>query len=54
MSRISPHLREQFENLPIELKNRLLETNAIIDTEEGLRQCLEKIKSGTAAEVILQ
>lgn len=44
MSQISPHLREQFENLPIDLKNRLLESNVIIDTEEELRQCLEWIK----------
>lgn len=44
MTKISPHLREQFENLPIELKNRLLETNVIIDTEEELRQCLEMLE----------
>lgn len=39
MYKINPALREQFESLPIEVKNAILESGKIINTKEELNAC---------------
>lgn len=41
-SRINPDLRYDFENLPIEVKNSLLEAGVTIETVEDLKQAAER------------
>ncbi len=43
MSYVDPKLKEQFESLPIELKNVILEKNVQLYTLKDLMQCLETI-----------
>ena len=44
MSHVNPVLREQFERIPIEIKNRILEADVSIETAEELRLCVELIE----------
>lgn len=45
MAKVNPHLREQWESLPIEVKNRLLESDVTIETEEDLHRCVEWLEA---------
>lgn len=44
MSYISPALREQWENVPVYIKNRILEANVSIETAEDLRTCVALVE----------
>ena len=44
MAYVNPALREQFERIPIEVKNRILEAGVSIETAEDLRLCVELIE----------
>ena len=44
VSYIHPALREQWENVPIYIKNRILEANVTIETAEELQTCVALIE----------
>ena len=44
MAYVNPALREQFERIPIEVKNRILEAGVSIETAEDLRLCVELLE----------
>lgn len=41
----NPELREYFESLPIEVKNRILKSGVEISTLGELKQCAENLKA---------
>lgn len=43
MSHINPQLREQFESMPVELKNEILSRNVTLETMNDLMAVLEQI-----------
>lgn len=43
MSHINPRLREQFESMPVELKNEILSRNVNLETMNDLMAVLEQI-----------
>ncbi|MDF2567207.1 MAG: chaperonin GroEL [Oscillospiraceae bacterium] len=43
MSYINPKIKAQFETLPIDLKNAILEQNVQLNTMNDLIKCLESI-----------
>lgn len=44
MSYVNPALRREFESIPIEIKNEILESGAVIQTREDLQRCVELVK----------
>ncbi len=44
MSYVNPKLRREFESVPIEIKNEILEAGAVIQTLEDLNRWVELAK----------
>ena len=44
MSYVNPALREQFEQIPIDIKNRILEANVNIENTEDLQLSVDLIQ----------
>jgi len=41
--KINPKLRDQFESLPIDLKNKVLDAGVVIDSMEALTETVEQV-----------